>query len=325
MTIAFVRSTRTINVRYDHTPFHRTVSQLLDYYAPPPPAPVPKRQADGGLDASAKKKRKKSQAADGAPSAEGTASKKRKNKNSDAAATNGDAPSDPAALLDPNLAPGLALASPAKATPKAEKPRASKKAGASRKSAVEGSSNDPATAEQPSASPSAQPGSVSSASLNLPPGEAARRREIALNLLKQNGLDPESLSEEQFNIFANQSPRYQQESLQMLVKYGAERLRVVHPTTSTTPAPGNSQTALASQATAGFSKEATPASKKAKANGTTVSGSKPQVKAKQTRGNCDGCKQRKCKVSRKFGFSSQCVLAHIHSVLKGKTKLLPMP
>lgn len=52
---------------------------------------------------------------------------------------------------------------------------------------------------------------------------------MAIQLLSGRNIDPESLSPEQFNIFANQSPELQQESLKMLVKYGADRLRIVHP------------------------------------------------------------------------------------------------
>jgi ATP-dependent DNA helicase 2 subunit 1 len=65
--------------------------------------------------------------------------------------------------------------------------------------------------------------------INVSPAEAARRREAATNMLTSAGVDPSSLSVEQFNIFANQSPELQKESLMMLVKYGAERLRIVHP------------------------------------------------------------------------------------------------
>lgn len=65
--------------------------------------------------------------------------------------------------------------------------------------------------------------------LNLPPGEASRRRDVAIKLLTSGSIDPKTLSAEQFSIFANQSPELQQDSLTMLVKYGAERLRIVHP------------------------------------------------------------------------------------------------
>jgi hypothetical protein len=65
--------------------------------------------------------------------------------------------------------------------------------------------------------------------LNLPAGEADRRREVAIRLLAKQGIDPKTLSPEQFSIFAHQSPALQKESLGMLVKYGAERLRIVLP------------------------------------------------------------------------------------------------
>lgn len=65
---------------------------------------------------------------------------------------------------------------------------------------------------------------------NLPPGELERRRDVANKLLTDAGIDPQTLSTEQFTIFANQSPDLQKDSLAMLVKYGAERLRIVHPT-----------------------------------------------------------------------------------------------
>ncbi|RYP39424.1 hypothetical protein DL767_002158 [Monosporascus sp. MG133] len=80
--------------------------------------------------------------------------------------------------------------------------------------------------------------------LNLPPAEAARRRETAVSLLASKGVDPATLSAEQFYIFANQAPQAQEVSLEMLAKYGAARLRIVHPddkdqagsATSSTPA-----------------------------------------------------------------------------------------
>ncbi|KAK0718341.1 hypothetical protein B0T26DRAFT_326949 [Lasiosphaeria miniovina] len=41
LTIAFVRSTRSIDVKYDHTPIHKTVSQLIELLVPPPPEAPP--------------------------------------------------------------------------------------------------------------------------------------------------------------------------------------------------------------------------------------------------------------------------------------------
>lgn len=65
--------------------------------------------------------------------------------------------------------------------------------------------------------------------VNVSAAEAARRREAALTMLSNAGVEPSTLSAEQFNIFSNQAPELQRESLGMLVKYGAERLRIVHP------------------------------------------------------------------------------------------------
>jgi hypothetical protein len=77
-----------------------------------------------------------------------------------------------------------------------------------------------------------QPAHISAAAqlvINVTPEEAERRRNVAVAMLQQAAVDPESLSPEQFNIFANQSPDLQKESLNMLIRYGAERLRIVHP------------------------------------------------------------------------------------------------
>lgn len=77
------------------------------------------------------------------------------------------------------------------------------------------------------------PAAVNSGFVNVAPEEANRRKEVAIKLLSSSGIDPETLSTDQFNIFANQSPDLQKESLALLVKYGAERLRIVHPTKDT--------------------------------------------------------------------------------------------
>jgi hypothetical protein len=66
-------------------------------------------------------------------------------------------------------------------------------------------------------------------SLNVTPEEAARRADVATRLLTEAGVHLGSLSADQFNIFANQSPELQKESLNMLVTYGAERLQIVQP------------------------------------------------------------------------------------------------
>lgn len=121
--------------------------------------------------------------------------------------------------------------------------------------------------------------------LNLSPSEAARRRDEATRKLSENGVDPATLSQEQFDIFANQSPELQNESLVMLIKYGAERLRIVHPNKDHAP----SNPAQANGGPAGSSgKKKKPRRREFNEDGT------PRVK--KTRGRCQACRAKKAKV-----------------------------
>lgn len=152
-------------------------------------------------------------------------------------------------------------------TPKPKKPRASKAKKAQN------------AAAQP------QDDNVQNALLNLSPLETARRHEEASKKLRDNGIDPDTLSAEQFNIFANQSPDLQLESLAMLVRYGAERLRIVHPnkdntSQSGTPDPSN-----------GDSPTASTKKKRKKPSGDGA------PKVKKTRGSCQACRAKKIKAS----------------------------
>lgn len=124
--------------------------------------------------------------------------------------------------------------------------------------------------------------------LNLSPDETARRQEEASKKLRDSGIDPDTLSAEQFNIFANQSPDLQMESLAMLVKYGAERLRIVHPNKdndpqSGSPSPSNGDAPNAS-------------TKKASRKKAPREDGAPKVK--KTRGSCQACRAKKIKASR---------------------------
>lgn len=97
------------------------------------------------------------------------------------------------------------------------------------------SSTDSASNEQPSnraippaalaAGSAAQAWSISGISA----GEATRRREVAAKLLSDNGVDASTLSADQFSVLSNQAPDLQKRSIEMLVKYGAESLRIVQP------------------------------------------------------------------------------------------------
>lgn len=82
--------------------------------------------------------------------------------------------------------------------------------------------NDPAAARQNGTAATLLPFNVSA-------DEAARRTTIARKLLADGGVNPDSLSTEQMNIFSNQAPELQKDSLAMLARYGAERLQIIHP------------------------------------------------------------------------------------------------
>lgn len=124
------------------------------------------------------------------------------------------------------------------------------------------------------------------AMLNLSPSEAARRRDEATRKLSENGIDPASLSQEQFDIFANQSPELQNESLTMLIKYGAERLRIVHPSKDNVPS--SSPDAANGSASYGIGKKKKSRKKAFNEDGTP--------KIKKTRGGCQACRAKKTKV-----------------------------
>ena len=203
-------------------------------------------------------------------------------------------------------------------------------------------------APQASAPEASQPSTADAAGfLNVPPLEAARRKETAIGLLTGKGIDPATLSAEQFNIFANQAPQLQEASLEMLAKYGAEKLRIVHPddqagSTTSTPSQAPSKAATPTTANVAPSTAVQTPTKarrgKRKSNaangevsigdgavvsvdngaiGTTASTLiPPQAKARRTRGACEICKQKKLKCTREHpacsicqGSGEQCVYA----------------
>ncbi|KAI0017632.1 hypothetical protein F4780DRAFT_772208 [Xylariomycetidae sp. FL0641] len=277
LTIAFSKFSREISVKYEHTPLHRTVKDLVDRLAPlEPPPPV----NNGNMGSQKTPKVKRPPPAEGE---EGSSRKKRQKKKK------GNAPEAP---MDGTSADGQAEAS--------------------------------------NGTGAAQNDIHLTSILNVPPEEAERRRTVAMNLLSSRGIPPETLSPEQFNIFANQAPNLQSSSLEMLAKYGAERLRIVHPddkdpaaSASSTPVPAQSANATTATGTAAApattetptKKKRRNTKKKSEANateevsigdgavvpveengdlGTTDSALKP--KARKTRGACDTCRQNKRKV-----------------------------
>ncbi|GAB1318914.1 Zn(2)-C6 fungal-type domain-containing protein [Madurella fahalii] len=229
--IAFVKSTRTIDVKYEHMPMHKTVAQLIELLAPPPAAPPVKTPAKKPKEPKPLKERKtpkepksktpkkragENRTADG----EGSQSKRRRKKKDSAAPTGPEG-----SALPPEMPGALPVGH---ATPRQLYNTQVESTGGA---PPDGSSNYPeGLVSANAADAAATDDDVHSHSiLNLPPGEAARRRDLAIKLLTESNIDPKTLSAEQFSIFANQSPELQQDSLAMLVKYGAERLRIVHP------------------------------------------------------------------------------------------------
>ncbi|KAI8241697.1 hypothetical protein K4K55_011899 [Colletotrichum sp. SAR 10_96] len=279
LTIAFSKNSRTINVKYEHSPLHKTVGEMIEHFRPLPPAPPPVPLIPAG-DKKTPRKRKVEYNEDGTPK-----EPKRKRKS---AAVNEDG------------------------TPAQPKKKRKKNSDAN---AAEASADGAGAADSTvmtKADAAVQSNLHSQANLNVPPAEAARRREVAIRMLSDNGVDPETLSTEQFSIFANQSPDLQKESLSMLVKYGAERLRIVHPNdaaaSSSTSASSTPPQPAVLEEPAASSESETPTKAKKKASRKSKSTTELEeelVPAPEgtpmkmiSRGSCVGCRIGKLKCDR---------------------------
>ncbi|KAI0175743.1 hypothetical protein GGR52DRAFT_570733 [Hypoxylon sp. FL1284] len=297
LMISFSTSARGVVVKYNHTPIHKTVAQLVELLAPALP-PVPARNGNVASQRTPRAKRPPP-----AESEEGSSRRKRQKKK-------GEAP---------------------------EAPMGEVPAGEPSNEGDQGSQDG--VAPQNSASDNLH----FTSNLSVPPEEAERRRTIAINLLKGRDIDPVTLTTEQFNIFANQAPDLQTASLEMLAKYGAERLRIVHPdekdqAPSASSTPTNNQPS-SSTPTAGPATTSAPGtnetptrkrrSRKKKSDGpvaevsigngavvsveesgevgTTESALKPTTK--RTRGACQTCKQKKKKCTKEHPSCSVCIKA----------------
>ena len=255
-----MRSSRSVTVKYKHTPFHQTVAELYDRFAPPPP-PIPPPTATATPKA-AKSSRKRDVAnGDG----EGSTRKKPRKKSSVGAGADGQ---NPDGTDQPDGTPQL-------------KRKRQYKRKESVAAAGEARPEGAPTQNEIGADGAAHLDSV----VNVDAAEAVQRREKARELLTNAGVDPESLSADQFNIFSNQSPALQSESLAMLVEYGAERLRIIHPNKD-----NSAENTAGSQAAPAPTAEA-PAGAEAQAGiGTPTSGAKRQ---RVTRGSCSNCRGQK--------------------------------
>ncbi|KAK0641622.1 hypothetical protein B0T16DRAFT_461664 [Cercophora newfieldiana] len=323
VTIAFVK-TRKIEVRYEHTPLHKSVSELMDMLVPEPPplAPVPMANKKAPKEPKPPKPPKTPKAPKDPNAPKPPRSSKKRQAEGDGAEGGSSQPNKrPKKKKGPEaVPPELTGAFPAND----QHPDATNGVSTGAENGTNGHVEQPAVV----------PHSI----LNVSREEAARRREVAIILLTGQGIDPETLSTEQFNIFANQSPDLQRESLNMLVKYGAERLRIVHPTKNgqssaqSTPVPEQQASTENSASPAGQSHAADATPSKAKKPRKRKSGpaaleddavgsgdgyvaaataKRASGKPKLTRGACESCRTSKQKCDKSKPACSQCLGAGI--------------
>ncbi|KAI1757276.1 hypothetical protein F4782DRAFT_537518 [Xylaria castorea] len=335
LTIAFSKSSRGIVVKYEHTLLHKTVTQLVERLVPAP-IPVPIPSGNNGNQRTPKAKRPRP--------ADGEEGSRKKN-----------TPKAKSLLVDGEES------SRKKPTPKEKRPRRDegehgegskrkrRKSGKALEADMGGPEDGQNLPQDLAQSNNAADKTGFTGFLNVPPAEAERRRQTAVELLGGKGIDPATLSTEQFNIFANQAPNLQSASLDMLARYGAERLRIVHPdekeqTGSSNSTPSTGQTTIASPATMpapplGNTNTPTkkPRNKKRKSDGplaevsigngavvpleqdgeigTTESSLKLTVtRVRKTRGRCDTCKQRNVACTKEHPSCSVCVDAGVDCV-----------
>lgn len=310
LTVAFPRNGRAISVKYEHTPIHQTVAQLQERFKPPPRPEPPKKTAESKTPRSSRAKAPKD------PKAPKTPKTPR-------------APKTPKTPKTDKDGQPIEKKKRASRAGEGSKPHKRKKkndgepGSAGNESSLFVDSQDPSfdtpttaasNGGSVSASQTAAQAAAASASNfpNVSAAEAARRKDAATKILSEAGVEPDTLSTEQFSIFANQSPELQKDSLAMLVKYGAERLRIVQPTTG---GPGQHSTPTAStqpSATGAVTTKElvpqhrnslpdTPETRKQQAAATASSkagkgGS--NVKMSKSRLSCYPCKERMVKVGR---------------------------
>ena len=172
--------------------------------------------------------------------------------------------------------------------------------------------NDPGAARQ-------KPPAATLLPFNISADEAARRITIARKLLSDAGVNPDSLSAEQMNIFSNQAPELQKDSLAMLARYGAERLQIIHPnnnknkpdegsasstqTQSTHTAPGAAAPTTTKELS--LQMEATPSrGKGTKSKGASAKDSKRKLG--KSRLACLECKSRRVKCPKEIPTCAEC-------------------
>lgn len=270
--MAFPRNGRAVSIKYEHTPMHQTVAELRQKFKPAP-RPVPTKTSAATKTPKTPKAAKASQD----PNTPGTKKTGTSNEKKPRSSTAGEGSARSRKRQKGN---------DGKAQPSAE---------AASSSVDTGSKAAPAAVQVP----------ASGAVPVVSPAEAARRRKVANKLLSDAGVSPETLSQEQFNIFANQSPELQKDSLEMLVKYGAERLQIIHPAANPASAEaGRSASNMNSTQTSATgdltTKELVPnrnSLPKSRKSGDRDSVGGDAAKTGKSRLACYQCKERRVKVS----------------------------
>ncbi|KAG5925623.1 hypothetical protein E4U42_004123 [Claviceps africana] len=289
LTISFPRKERKITVRYDHTPLHMTVADHMEFTKPPPMIGPQKPSKAILMEATRQAQR---EAASAKKKAYRLAKKQEAREAREAAIRNGTAPPKPqrSRKKKEREAAQLLLADQAS--------RALEDAGVIQLqqaiSREEGTNGD---AGGQAAASTERPASKALA-LNVSPEEAARRMDVALNMLAEAGIDHTTLSADQLTIFANQAPDLQKESLNMLITYGAERLQIIHPSnrehSNSAPPPAVEQASAAEDKDSSGS--ATTTTQLALGGGTPARKGKSRPLGK-SRLACFQCKSRKVKTA----------------------------
>ncbi|CAH0021899.1 unnamed protein product [Clonostachys rhizophaga] len=323
--VAFERSSRSITIRYEHTPIHRTVAQLKELY--PPPARELGAGAQRQLQQKTPVKSKKSRNKSNESTEQGEGQSRPKKKRKADTGEEGEAGSRP------------------------KKPRKRKKNQAEDvapqqlqqelahdpgQETSQGQSNmEPATNVGLPSQPSNQPQPSSHLHpVNVDAAEATRRLAHATKLLEDAGIDPNTLSSDQMHIFSNQLPELQRDSLALLSKYGAQHIVIVPPKDKPGAAPRSQsstpvQTQQAPPPAAATTTQA--ATKDARAGATAKDGAQPsseqalleaaasalstvaqssKKKGKRPLGKsrlaCSCCKNRKVKCPKERPICSEC-------------------
>ncbi|CVK96883.1 uncharacterized protein FPRN_02836 [Fusarium proliferatum] len=331
ITIAFNRGSRSITVKYDHTPLHKTVAELAAHFKPAP------RQLGPGAQRLLEQQQKAKEKTPRKPRGEKKDKKERKKRDSTVKAQdeNGNpqkrkkksnGASQPADSVDGPMIPPDYPGAPAidgqnQGVPSymngGEAPANIGQQGFN--GYPQGLMGDATTNGTSSQQANGQMASVAFP-VNVSAAEAARRKEAATTMLSNAGVDPTTLSPEQFGIFANQAPELQRESLNMLVKYGAERLRIVHPGNKegSTQAGSSTQSSQTTSTGPRTTKELVPQSSAqsnantdtetavAQAADDTSTLKRKRKKMGKSRTACFPCKARKTKCPRERPTCTEC-------------------